>query len=143
MQSPLGCAAPPPAGAFDESQGSIPLKVDKSLFPREMSWISSEHPGPCAGRGVAGHPRATGNGAGARVAPDGNAWLEHASEEAGAAAQQAAEEPAEPEDASADGRAAEAALAADVGLGQDVGDRADDLQRTVVGLCGEAAHDVT
>src|SRR5688572_23018540 len=107
-----------------------------------MSWIFSEHPGPAPGAAL---PAARERPATelARVAPFENRWLEHASEEAGAAAQQAAQDPPEAQRAAADGRAAEAALAADVGLGQDVGDRADDLQRAVAGLCCEAAHDVT
>ena len=72
-----------------------------------------------------------------------NKCLEDASEEAGAGAQQTAEDAAETEGSAADGRAAEAALSADLRFRQHVADAADDLQRAVAGLAGQAADHVT
>ena len=94
------------------------------------------------GRDVAGRPKATGNGSKRKLVLQ-VVLLENSSEEAGAAAQQTAENPAETEGSAADGRAAEAALAADLRRRQHVADRTDDLQRTVAGLAGQASYDLT
>jgi hypothetical protein len=85
----------------------------------EKTFFSGSDQG--AERGVAGRPKATGNGPRNRFE-----WLlEDASEEAAAVAQQTAEDSAE--EAATDAGAAEAALAADVVVDQ-VGDGADGLK---------------
>jgi hypothetical protein len=117
---------------------TIPPKVAKSLFLREISrTFLFGHRDP-SGRDVAGRPKATGNG----FAQADFERLEDASEEAGAVAQQPAEHAAE--QTPADVVVAEAALAADVVV-EEAPDVAHDLEAATDELAVfgvEAPYDV-
>jgi hypothetical protein len=119
----------------DEPVQTIPLKVGKYLFRREIFWNfgigASRDNFISRQRDVAGRPKATGN----VVRKQTESCLEDSPEKAGAAAQQTAQEAAEDipaehtaEGAAPDHRPAEAAFAAHVRVGHHVTDRPDNVE---------------
>src|SRR5256885_13913387 len=122
---------------------TIPPKVVKTLFLREIRWkVLCRTYGDCPGRGVAGRPEATGNTGTSGFRCD---LLEDASEEAGAAAQQPAQDSTQrtAEEASANRRACEAVFATDV-RAERVSDGADNICAAADNVVRtEALNDIT